>query len=168
MDTELSTLTVLAEVTIAFVAFAAIIATLKLALGGQLSPFQRLLVHFFSETGLIAVSIELLPLVLVGFWQDEITVARFTIVYALLFSFAYLISYIRRRIKIKAPTPLPSLLVMIGYGIWLPVLAMAGAGIGLQPSLEIVVAFCYWAVLSGAVIFVNFLASFVDDESNET
>jgi hypothetical protein len=168
METNLDTLAVLAEVTIAFVAFAAIIATLRRTFGEKLSPFQRLLFHFFTESGLIAVSIELLPLVLAGFWQDELPVARYTILYTLVFSFAYLISYIRRRIKIKAPTPLPSLFVMIGYGIWLPILAMAGAGFVLQPSLAIVVAFCFWALMSGAVIFSSFLASFVHDKDAGT
>ncbi len=135
METHLDTLTVLAEVTIAFVAFAAIIATLRRTFGEKLSPFQRLLIHFFTETGMLAVSIELMPLVLAGFWQDELSVARYTIIFTLAASFAYLISYIRRRTKIQAPTPLPSLFVMIGYGIWLPVLAMAGAGFVIQPSL---------------------------------
>ena len=168
METHLDTLTILAEVTIAFVAFAAIIATLRRTFGEQLSPFQRLLIHFFTETGMLAVSIELMPLVLAGFWQDELPVARYTILYTLAASFAYLISYIRRRTKIKAPTTLPSLVVMIGYGVWLPVLAMAGAGIVLQPSLAIVVAYCYWALLSGAIIFVTFLGSFVHDEDAGT
>ena len=168
MATSLDTLTVLAEVTNAFVAFAAIIATLRRSFGEKLSPFQLLLIHFFTETGMLAVSIELMPLVLAGFWQDELPVARYTILYTLAASFAYLISYIRRRTKIKAPTTLPSLVVMIGYGVWLPVLAMAGAGIVLQPSLAIVVAYCYWALLSGAIIFVTFLGSFVHDEDAGT
>ncbi len=168
MESHLDTLTVLAEVTIAFVAFTAIIATLRRTFGEQLSPFQRLLIHFFTETGMLAVSIELMPLILAGFWQDELTVARYTIIYTLVAGFAYLISYIRRRTKIKAPTPLPSLFVMIGYGIWLPVLAMAGAGFVIQPSLAIVVAYCYWALMSGAVIFITFLASFVHSEDAGT
>ena len=168
MEQNLDTLTVLAEVTIAFVAFAAIIATLRRTFGEQLSPFQRLLIHFFTETGMLAVSIELMPLILAGFWQDELSVARYTIIYTLVAGCAYLISYIRRRTKIQAPTPLPSLFVMIGYGIWLPILATAGAGFVIQPSLEIVVAYCYWALMSGAVIFVTFLASFVHSEDAGT
>jgi hypothetical protein len=164
METNLDTLTVLAEVTIAFVAFAAIIATLRRTFGEQLSPFQRLLIRWFTETGLLTVSIELLPLVLAGFWRNELTVARYSIFYTLIASVTYLIYYIQRRIKIKAPTPLASLLVMIGSAIWLPVLAMAGAGIVLQPSLAIVVAFSFWLFLSGAIIFVTFLSTFVFDE----
>ena len=168
MESYVDTLTVLAEVTIAFVAFAAIIATLRRTFGEKLSPFERLLIHFFTETGMLGVSVSLMPLVLAGFWQDELPVARYTIIYTLAASFAYLISYIRRRTKIKAPTPIPSLFVMIGYGIWLPVLAMAGAGIILQPSLAIILAYCYWALLSSAIIFISFLGSFVHDEDAGT
>lgn len=168
MESYVDTLTVLAEVTIAFVAFAAIIATLRRTFGEKLSPFERLLIHFFTETGMLAVSVALMPLVLAGFWQDELPVARYTILYTLVVSFAYLISYIRRRIKIKAPTPLPSLVVMVGYGVWLPVLAIAGAGIVLQPSLAIIVAYCYWALFSGVIIFVTFLGTFVHDEGAGT
>ncbi len=164
METNLDTLTVLAEVTIAFVALAAIVATLRRTFGEQLSPFQRLLIRWFIETGMLAVSIQLLPLVLAGFWQNEVTVARYSIFYSLIVSLAYLIHYIRRRIIIKAPTPLASLLVMIGSAIWLFVLAMAGAGIVLQPTLAIVVAYSFWVLLSGAIIFVTFLATFVFDE----
>ncbi len=104
METNLDTLTVLAEVTIAFVAFAAIVATLRRTFGEQLSPFQRLLTRWFIETGMLAVSIQLLPLVLAGFWQNEVTVARYSIFYTLIVSLAYLIYYIRRRIIINAPT----------------------------------------------------------------
>ena len=168
METNLDTLTVLAEVTIAFVAFAAIVATLRRTFGEQLSPFQRLLTRWFIETGMLAVSIQLLPLVLAGFWQNEVTVARYSIFYTLIVSLAYLIYYIRRRIIINAPTPLASLLVMIGSAIWLLVLAMAGAGIVIQPSLAIVVAYSFWLLLSAAIIFVTFLATFVFDEDPST
>jgi hypothetical protein len=114
---------------------------------------------------MLTVSIELLPLVLAGFWQNELTVARYSIFYALIVSLAYLIHYIRRRIIIKAPTPFASLIVMIGSAIWLIVLAMAGVGIVLQPSLALVVAYSFWLLLSGAIIFVTFLATFVFDEN---
>ncbi len=164
METNLDTLTVLAEVTIAFVAFAAIVATLRRTFGEQLSPFQRLLIRWFIESGMLAVSIQLLPLVLAGFWQNEVIVARYSILYTLIVSLAYLVYYLRRRIIIKAPTPLASLLVMIGSAIWLLVLAMAGAGIVLKPSLAIVVAYSFWVLMSGAIIFVTFLATFVFDE----
>jgi hypothetical protein len=162
LEHDFNTLTILAEVTIAFVAFSAIVASLKVTLGDKLTPFQSLLVHFFTESGMLAVSVALLPLVLWGFWQDELTVARCTILYALVTSGLYLSVYIRRRVRIEAPTPWPSLLVMVGWGILLPVLAVTLTEIFWQPTLAIIAAVCLWALCSGVVIFVSFLASFVD------
>ncbi len=164
METDLNTLTILAEVTTAFVAFAAIVASLRVTLGKELSPFQRLLVHFFTEAGMLNVSFTLLPLVLAGFWQDELIIARFTSVYVIAGSGTYLVFYIRRRLSIKAPTPLLSLVVMIGYGIWLPLLAITVTGIYWQPSLEIIAAYCFWSLFTSVVIFASFLASFVQSE----
>ncbi len=161
MDHNIDTLIILAEVTIAFVAFAAIVASLRVTLGEQLSPFQQLLVHFFTEVGLLAVSVMLLPLVLAGFWQDELAIARITVIYAIVASSTYLVHYIRRRIKIKARTPFHSLVVMIGYGVWIPVLAVTAIGSYWPPSLAIVALYGYWALFSCALIFTAFLASFV-------
>jgi len=163
VETDLDSLRLLAEVTIGFVSFSAIVASLRLYFGSSLSPFQRLLVHFFVETGMLFISATLLPLVLVGFWQDEFIVAEITIVYILFSSCAYLVSYIRRRIAINAPTPLLSLLVMIGYGIWIPFLAIIAVGAYWQPSLEIIVAYCYWGLIGSALIFSSFLTSFIRD-----
>ena len=162
METYVDTLSILAEVTTAFVALAAIVASLRITLGQKLDPFQKLLVHFFVEVGMLNVSITLLALVLLGFALDESTVARYVTLYALATSCAYLVHYIRRRIRIKAPTPLPSMLVMIGYAAWLPLLALSALGVFWDPSLPIVAAFCYWALFTVVVIFISFLATFVD------
>ena len=164
METSLSTLTILAEVTIGFVAFATIVASLRVTLGEELTPFQKLLVQFFTVSGMFTVSVVLLPLVLAGFWQDEVLVARYTVFYALTFSSVYLVYHVRRRLDIKAPTPLPSLFVMIGTGIWLPLLAITGTGMYWQPSLAIIAAYGFWALFGGVVIFVAFLAAFVHTE----
>ena len=166
MEANLDTLAVLANVTISFVAFAAIIATLKRTLGERLTPLQRLLIRWFTESGTLVVSIELLPLVLAGFWQDEVTIARYSIFYSLFVSLVYIIFYIRRRLLIKAPTPVASVFVIIGYVIWLPILALAGAGFVFQPSLAIVVAYSFWALAAAVVIFITFLATFVFDEDS--
>jgi hypothetical protein len=68
MEANLDTLAVSANVTISFVAFATIIATLRRTLGERPSPLQRLLVRWFTESGMLVVSIQLLPLVLAAFW----------------------------------------------------------------------------------------------------
>lgn len=122
MEQNFNTLTILAEVNIGFVAFTAIVASLRVTLGKKLTPFQSLLVHFFTETGLLNISIALLPLVLWGFLRDEIATTFYSTLYAFLSATTYLVFYIRRRLRIAAPTPLPSLVVMIGYGVWITVL----------------------------------------------
>lgn len=165
MEREIATLTILAEITIAFVAFSAIVASLRVTIGKKLTKFQHLLVHFFTESGMLAVSITLLPLVLSGFWEEELVIARFTLLYTTVLTTSYLVFYIRRRLRIGAPTPLPSLFVMIGYGVWMIVLAITLTEIIWKPSLAIIAAFCLWALCSGTVIFISFLATFVDAES---
>ena len=168
METDLNTLTILAEVTTAFVAFSAIVASLRVTFGQKLSQFQQLLVHFFTESGMLVVSITLLPLVLTGFWQDELIVARITTVYTFVALGTYLVFYIRRRLSINAPTTLPSLFVMIGYGIWLPLLAITAMGTFWQPSLEFITAFCFWALFSSVLIFDTFLSAFVHSKPLST
>jgi hypothetical protein len=167
MEQNFNTLTILAEVTTAFVAFSAIVASLRVTLGEKLTEFQNLLIHFFTESGMLAVSIALLPLVLWGFWQDELIVARYTILYALATLVTYLPFYVRRRVRIGAPTPLPSLFVMIGYGVWLPLMAVTLTEILWRPSFAIIAAVCLWALFSGVVIFVSFLGTFVDSAKTE-
>ena len=164
MEHEFNTLIILAEVTTAFVAFAIIVASLNLTVGRKLSPFQKLLVHFFTESGLLALAVCLLPLVLWMFWQDEVVVARYTMIYQLLSASIYLAWYLRQRRKIDAPISLIPALVMIGYAVLIVVWVLTLSGAFWQPSLAIIAAGCLWALLSGALVFCYFLTSFVDDE----
>lgn len=170
MESSLSTLAVLAEVTTGFVAFSAIVASLRVTFGQELAPFQKLLVQFFIVSGMLVVSVVLLPLVLAEFWQDEYTVARYSILYTIAVCGTYFLYYIRQRLRVKAPTPLASLFVMIGYGFWLPGLAIVGTGIYWEPTLGIIAAMGFWGLFSSVVIFVSFLAEFVQpgepDESD--
>ena len=165
MEQDLSTLTILAEVTIAFVAFTAIVASLRINLGQKLSPFQRLLVHFFTESGMLLLTVALLPLVLSGFFNEEEQIARYSIIYTMVFCFAYLIYYVRRRRKINAPTLITSLMVMIGYGLWVPIMLLTLSGLIWAPKLEIISAFCLWGLIANAIIFASFLATFVSTDA---
>ena len=79
-------------------------------IGPPLSPFHKLLVHFFTESGMLSVAQCLLPLVLWGFWQDEVVVARYTMIFVLVNMVTYLAWDLRQRMKIDAPTPLPTVL----------------------------------------------------------
>ena len=164
MEHEFNTLIILAEVTTAFVAFSAIVASLNVTVGKKLTPFQKLLVHFFTESGMLSVSCCLLPLVLWSFWQDEVVIARYGITCQLVVAGTYFVWYLRQRVKIDAPTPLPSVLVILGYAVMFCVYAGTVTGILWQPSLGILAAGALWVLCSCALIFAYFLSSFVDNE----
>jgi len=167
METGLQTLSVLAGVSIAFVTFATVIASIKRTFGERLGSLERLLVRWFTEVGMLTVSIELLPLVLEGFSKDEALVAQYSILYALLVTLGYLVYYVRERIRIRAPTPLASLLVMVGCAIWIIVLAMAGTGVILKPTLAVVAAYSFWLLLVAFIVFVTFLETFVFEKDQD-
>ena len=103
----------------------------------------------------------ILPLVLAEFWKDEQIVAEYSIIYTLAASSVYLVIYLRQRFKIRAPTPVISALVMIGYGIWLPILALIAAGIIWDAKLGVIAAYGFWVLLSSVAIFVYFLYEFI-------
>ncbi|MEE8259315.1 MAG: hypothetical protein V3R20_06505, partial [Sphingomonadales bacterium] len=111
------------------------------------------------------LTVALLPLVLSGFFKGEEIIARYTVIYTMLGCFAYLIYYVRRRRKINAPTPITSLLVMIGYGLWVPVMLLTLTGLFWAPKLEIISAFCLWGLIANSIIFASFLATFVSTDA---
>ncbi len=111
---------------------------------------------------MLAVSVEMLPLILAGFWDDEAKVTRYSLNYAIVTSSAYLVLYLQRRMRISAPTPFPSLVVMVGYAIWMPFLAVVSLGSYFELDLAIIAAYSFWCLFSGVVIFVSFLGTFVD------
>jgi hypothetical protein len=164
MESSFHTLSELAEILMAFVAFAAIVASLRVSFGAALTDFQRLLVQFFTVTGMGGVSVLMLPLVIAEFWDDEQRIALYSILYALIISGVYLVVYLRQRFRIKAPTPLVSAFVMTGYAFWLPTLALIAGGVIFQTSLGVVAAFGFWVLLSAWAIFVYFLYEFIHSE----
>ena len=163
IDNEVNVLILLVQTIVAFVAFSSIVASVKMTIGKGVTPHQRLLVHFFTESGMLAASICMLPLVLMGFSEDLTLVTRITCAYTLLTVSFYLFWYLKRRFEIKAPTPLGSAIVMFGWFVWLPVLAITVTGQIWDPALAIIVALGYWSITGSTIIFVTFLATFVDD-----
>ncbi len=162
MESSLSTLSLLAELTTAFVAFSAIVASLRVTFGARLTPFQILLVQFFTVAGMLTVSVEVLPLILAGFIKEELVVARYSTYYTVVVCGGYLVIYLRQRFSISAPTPIPSIIVMAGYAIWLPLLTVISLGLYSQPSLAIISAVGFWGLFSSVIIFVVFLSEFID------
>ena len=167
MESSFHTLSELAEILTAFVAFAAIVASLRVSFGAKLSAFQKLLIQFFTVSGMVGVSILLLPLVLAEFWEDERTVALYSMLYALASSGVYLAVYLRQRFRINAPTPFVSALVMLGYAIWLPTLTLIASGLIFEITLGVIAAFGFWVLVSSVAIFVYFLYEFIHPDSNE-
>ena len=167
MDQQIDTLILLVEVIVAFVAFSSIVASVKLTIGEDATPHQRLLVHFFTESGMLAASVCILPLVLIGFLEDISLVTRITCAYTLVSVALYLAWYLKRRFRINAPTPLGSTITIIGWALWLPVLTITAAGKIWEPQLAIIVALGFWSIIGSTVIFVTFLATFVTDIQEE-
>ena len=105
MESSFDTLALLAEIMTAFVGFAAIVASLRVSFGAALTDFQKLLVQFFTVSGMLGVSVMILPLVLAEYWNDEQTITKYSIIYTIAASSVYLIVYLRQRFRIRAPTP---------------------------------------------------------------
>ncbi len=164
MDTDFQTLIVLAEVLIAFVAFAAIVASIRLTVGRDLPPFQRLLIHFFIESGMIGTFIALLPMVLWSFFPDERLVVQVSGTITVVLAASYLAWYLKRRIAIKAPTPIASAAIILGWFLWIPILAAVLSGYLWEPTLAMLEATSLLVLVGGGVIFVTFLRTFLDVE----
>jgi hypothetical protein len=161
MQQSLEVLGLLAEITSAFVAFAVIVASIRVCLGQQLASFQLLLVHFFTESGMIVVTACLFLIILGEFLDDEALIANASTWYPLLALTLYLLTYLRRRRAINASTPLLSLMDIIMWAVWLIILIITLTEIFWSPSLAIVMGFYFWGLVSATVIFVSFLSSFL-------
>jgi hypothetical protein len=164
MESSFSTLSLLAEILTAFVTFAAIVGTLRVGFGTALPEFQKLLIQFFVVSGMIGVSIVVMPLILAEFLNDERAITQYSILYAFTCSGLYLAGYLRQRFRIHAPTPVVSAIVIIGYFIWLPILALIAGGLIFEPTLGVIAAFGFWGLLSSLAVFVYFLNDFVNPE----
>jgi hypothetical protein len=167
MESSLNTLAIMAEVTTGFVAFSAIVASLRVSFGEQLSAFQKLLVQFFTMSGMLTVSALLMPLVIVEFWQDEPTVASYSILYMLMSGFSYLVFYINKRRRVVSKTPVVTIFVMSGYAIFFVVLFLILIGVLGEPTLGVIVAGGFWGLTSSVLIFAYFLSDFVNTAGTE-
>lgn len=161
MNYDFSSLIVISEVNAAFLAFAVIVASIRVTSGEKLDAFQLLLVEFFAWTGMIAITIGLLPTVLWHFWPDEHKVASIVSWYSLAMLMGYLPYYLRRRARTKATFSLMTAFTILGWFIWLLVLLMISLGYVWQPTLGIISAYTLWCLFSSMMIFYSFLASFL-------
>lgn len=161
MKPDFQSLTIMAEIGVAYVAFSTIVAALQPIRGKPFTRFQVLLVHFYIESGSLNVGFALLPLVLWNFFHDEFMVWRVSTAALMIFTAVYLVTYVARRRRVRAPTSLTSLSVMIGYGIFIILMLVTVTEIFWQPSLAIYSAYLLWGLFSSAMIFIYFFGSFI-------
>jgi len=151
-----------AEIMMAFVAFATIVATLRQAFGKQLSPFQTLLFRLFVEVGLLFVIAAMIPIAMIETGSAERDVWLVSTLYNLIASAIYLPYYLMRRRKVESTTPLVSRLVQAGYGIAIILLLATIAPWFWSPSLTTTIYFLLWGLISNIAMFMSFIGSFVE------
>ena len=164
MESNIGALPIIVEVGIGFVGFSTIVAVLQQSFGGPFTAFQILLVHFYIETGLLNVSLAILPIALFSFFDSEPLIWRVSIFATLFLTSVYLPIYVRRQRKAHAPNPAISWIVIIGYGVSYILLILTLTEVFWQPSLAVITAYLLWAFCSSAMIFVYFLSSFLKGE----
>ncbi len=162
MQSNLDFLVLYAEITMAFVAFATIVATLRQAFGGHLTRLQNLLFHFFVEVGFLHLVTAIAPIALLTILTSEVQVWRLSTYMILILTGLYLPFYIRRRIKIEERIPWISLVVMVGYGISIIAMIATATELFWLPSLATTTYFLAWALISNIAIFVYFLGTFIE------
>jgi len=161
MDYNPDTLMLLAELTIAVVAFAVIVASLRITSGEKLDAFELMLIQFFAESGLMVFIVAVFPLVLLEFGLDEQLVAIISTWGALILLVPYFSYYFWRRSRIEAPANIPMIVSSVGWLLWVFVLGITLTGAFWVPSLAIITALVFWGLCSFVVVFLGYLANFV-------
>jgi len=148
----------LAALSMAFVAFATIVVTLRRGLGGELTPFHVLLVRIYIETGLIVAIGALIPSLLNLFALPSRAIWQLSSALGGLVAPILLVAYIRRRRSVDRSRLPPR--VYIRYllsaiavmALWLNVL-----GVGFLPSGGTYAIALTWFLFSAGLIFVQTL-----------
>ncbi len=167
MQSNLDFLVLYAEITMAFIAFATIVATLRQAFGGHLTRLQNLLFHFFVEVGFLHLIIAIAPIALLTILTSEVQVWRLSTYMILILTGLYLPFYIRRRIKIEERIPWISLLVMVGYGIFIIAMVATATELFWLPSLATTTYFLVWGLISNIAMFIYFLGTFLEPSATD-
>jgi hypothetical protein len=155
------------EVIIAFVAFAAIIATLRQSFGNKLTALQYILVRWIIEVSLLLVFVAFSTIVINTVMEDAETAWRYS-TFLIIFAIpAYLFSYLRRRAKLNLAMPLSSKLVSVGYFLSVLFLITTLTGLTLEPSLKTVMVYLTWGLASLLIVFLQFLSLFIDWENSD-
>ena len=164
MQPNIDFLILYTEITMAFIAFATIVATLRQSFGKRLTPLQNLLFHFFVEVGFLLLLNAIIPIALLSIWPVRVEVWLLSTYAILLTVGLYLPFYIRRRRKIDAPVPPLSRLVMVGYGVVIIMMILTATPWFWPPSLATTTYFLLWGLISNIAIFVYFIGTFVETD----
>lgn len=155
-------LSLYAEVCLAWVAFAAIVATLRQALGGYFTPLQYVMFRFFVECSLIHFMTALTSVAFLSVFKDEPLAWRATSLLTLTGILFFLPFHIRRRVRLGVPMPLISRITAVGYITLFIILLLALTEIWWKPSLALISAIFIYGMVTNTLIFMQFLGSFVE------
>ncbi|MBT8334729.1 MAG: hypothetical protein KJP19_09875 [Deltaproteobacteria bacterium] len=158
-------LTLYAELCLAWVAFTAIVATLRQSLGGHFTPLQYVMFRYFVESSLLFFMMTLVAIALLESLSDEQQVWRATILMFAVAIATYVPFHIRRRTRLGVPLPLISLLVTAGYVIIFIILVLALLEVWFQASLVLIAITCVYSIGGNSLIFLQFLGTFVEIEN---
>ena len=160
-------LTLYAEVCLGWVAFTAIVATLRQALGGHFTPLQYVMFRYFVESSLLFFMITLVSIGLHETLREESDAYRITVIIMLISIAVYLPFHIRRRIKLGVSLPPVSLVTIIGYTVLMVLLMLSLFDMWIKPTLGIIAATMIYSLGANTLIFVQFLGSFVEVKDAE-
>lgn len=152
------------QLMMAFIAFSTIVATLRQAFGGRLTPLQNLLFRFYVEAGFLQLLMAIIPMGLLETWPNQDEVWMFSSYSILVATALYFPVYINRRRNIDAKVPAVSKFVMVGYAIAVLAMLVTTTQAFWKPSLATTVSFLIWGLASNIVIFLHFLDLFVEIE----
>ena len=155
-------LTLYAQLCLAWVAFTAIVATLRQALGGHFTPLQYVMFRYFVESSLLFFVMTLFSIALLESLSDEQRVWQLTILMFAAAIAVYIPFHLRRRVRLGVPLPLVSLLVTAGYSILFIVLVLSLLEMFWRPSLVLVAVTCVYSITGNSLIFIQFLGTFVE------
>ena len=167
METNIEFLYLYTEVTIAFVAFATIVATLRQAFGNRLTPFQYLIFRMFVEVGLLLVFMAMIPVAIFHLFSDELIVWRvstYLIIVSILIELPF---HIRRRIRLSLPISnmsTTSRCVLVGWGISLLLMILTATETLWIPSIYTTTGFLIWGMIATAILFAEFLGDYIEVE----
>ncbi len=166
MQAHLDVLHLYVEIIIAYVAFAAIVATLRQSFGNKLTSLQYTLFRWFVEVGLLLAFLSFTIIVLANVIEAEIDAWKYSTLLIVIAITLYMFSYLRRRSRLKIVMPASSKFVITGHVCLILFLTFTLTEWVWIPSFEAILIYFTWALASLFIVFVQFLILFIDIETD--